>query len=331
MYKKVALIVFLVLALALAAAAAVHYRTEPKPIGPAKLSVSASFYPLAYLAEQVGGDKVTVTSVIPNGLEPHDFEPTPQNVIALRSAKAFIYNGNGLDTWAERLRPELEDAGVTVVAASQAVTALSTLEESIIVGAEESGHEEEGEVHEDEVHEDHGAFDPHIWLDPIRARQISELIRDTYIALDPVNADYYRTRSAEVATRLGVLHDEYEKKLANCSTRNVVVSHDAFNYLAKRYNLTMQAIAGLSPDAEPSIKRLAELTDFVKKEKVSTIFFETLVSKNLANTLAKETGVVTAVLNPIEGLTADDLAANRNYETIMHDNLQALSQALVCQ
>ncbi len=326
MYKKVALIVFLVLALALAAAAAVHYRAEPEPVGPAKLNVSASFYPLAYLAEQVGGDKVTVTSVIPNGLEPHDFEPTPQNVIALRSTKAFIYNGNGLDTWAERLRPELEDAGVTVVAASQAVTALSTVEESIIVAGEEPGHDEEGEEHHD-----HGAFDPHIWLDPIRARQISELIRDTYITLDPVNADYYRTRSAELATRLGVLHDEYEKTLANCSTRNVVVSHDAFNYLAKRYNLTMQAIAGLSPDAEPSIKRLAELTDFVKKEKVSTIFFETLVSKNLANTLAKETGVVTAVLNPIEGLTADDLAANRNYETIMRDNLQALSQALVCQ
>ncbi len=326
MYKKIALIIFLVLALALAAAAAVQYRIEPEPIGPAKLSVSASFYPLAYLAEQVGGDKVSVTSVIPNGLEPHDFEPTPQNVIALRSTKAFIYNGNGLDTWAERLKPELESAGVVVIAASQAVTALSTVEESIIVVGEESGHEEESEVHED-----HGAFDPHIWLDPIRARQISELIRDTYIALDPVNADYYRTRSAELATRLGGLHDEYEKTLANCSTRNVVVSHDAFNYLAKRYNLTMQAIAGLSPDSEPSIKRLAELTDFVKKEKVSTIFFETLVSKNLADTLAQETGVTTAVLNPIEGLTADDLAANRNYEIIMRNNLQALSQALVCQ
>lgn len=321
MYKKIILIISVVAIVTLAIAAAVRYRTEPVTVAPNTITVSATFYPLVYLAEQIGGEKVVVNSVVPNGVEPHDFEPTPQNVIDLRGVKAFIYNGNGFDAWAERLKPELESAGVVVVAASQAVTAIP-FEEGLV-------DEHEGEEHHEE--DSHGAYDPHIWLDPIRARQISELIRDTFIALDPVNADYYRGRSAELATRLGVLHAEYEKKLANCSTRNVVVSHDAFNYLGNRYNLNIQAIAGISPDAEPSIKRLAELAELVKEQKITTIFFETLVSQNLANTLAKETGVVTAVLNPLEGLTADDLAANRNYETIMRDNLQAISTALVCQ
>lgn len=316
-----------ILVVTVAIAAAVMRRAEPVTEAPTKLTVSATFYPLMYLAEQIGGEKVVVTSVVPNGVEPHDFEPTPQNVIALRQAKAFIYNGNGFDEWAERLKPELESAGVVVMSASQAVTVLPSQEEAIIIDSES-----EAEAHEEVGHEDeHGTFDPHIWLDPIRARQISELIRDTYISLDPANADYYRAQTADLVNRLNDLHAEYEKTLANCTTRSVVISHDAFNYLAKRYNLNMYAVAGLSPDAEPSIKRLSELTTLIKEQKITTVFFETLVSQNLANTLAKETGAQTATLNPIEGLTADDLAANRTYDTIMRDNLQALSKALLCQ
>lgn len=322
MYKKIGLIVCIVFAVACALSAAVRYRSKPETVVSSKLNVSASFYPLVYLAEQVGGDKVLVTSVIPNGLEPHDFEPTPQNVIALRSVKAFIYNGNGLDTWAERLRPELENAGVTVVPASQAVTTLPSQEDSIVVTTDATTTEH---------HEEQNTFDPHIWLDPIRARQISELIRDTYISLDPANADYYRAQATELANRLGVIHNDYERTLANCNSHTIVVSHDAYHYVAERYHLTMYSIAGLSPESEPSIKHLSDLTAIINEQKISTVFFETLANPNLANTLAKETGVTTAVLNPIEGLTADDLAANRNYESIMRDNLQALSTALVCK
>ncbi len=322
MYKKIAIIAVIMIGLVLGVAAANEYRTQPAEVKTQpKLGVSASFYPLAYLAEQVGGNKVTVTSVIPNGIEPHDFEPTPQDIIALRSAKVFLYNGNGLEAWAENLQSELQTAGVTVVAANQAVTALPVVEEKLILDTESA----------EEEHAEHGAFDPHIWLDPIRARQIAELIRDTYILVDPINADYYRAQSAELITRLNVLHTEYQTTLATCQSREVVVAHDAFNYLAKRYNLNMHAIAGLSPDAEPSVKRLAELIALIKEQKISTIFFESLASPRLSEMLAKETGSVTAVLNPLEGLTADDLAAGKNYETIMRDNLQALSTALVCQ
>lgn len=321
MYKKIGFIVCLVFTVALAMSAAVQYKAKPETLASPKLSVSASFYPLAYLAKEVGGDKVTVTSVIPNGIEPHDFEPTPQNVIALRSAKIFIYNGNGLDAWAERLRSELEEAGVTVIPASQAVTALPVVQDSIAIGSATST-EPETSV---------SPFDPHIWLDPIRARQISELIRDAYINRDPANAEYYRQQAMALANKLNSIHNDYEKTLANCASRTIVVSHDAFHYPAVRYNLNLYAIAGLSPDAEPSIKHLSDLTKVINEQKISTVFFETLANANLANTLAKETGVTTAVLNPIEGLTADDLAANRDYESIMRDNLQALSTALICK
>ncbi len=317
MYKKLAVIAGLTIAVALSVSAASYYRNQKTVPETPKLAVSASFYPLKFLAEEVGGDKVTVTSVIPNGVEPHDFEPTPQDVIALRNAKVFLYNGNGLEAWAENLQSDLQNAGVTVVAASQAVTALHTdvIEEATSTTA----------------HEPHSEFDPHIWLDPIRARQITELIRDTYVSVDPANADYYRTKSAELTARLNTLHTEYQNTLATCTSRDVVVAHDAFNYLAVRYNLNMHAIAGLSPEAEPSAKRVAELADYIKEQKISTVFFESLVSPRLSETLAKEVGVKTDVLNPLEGLTADDLAAGKNYESIMRDNLSALSRALVCQ
>lgn len=321
MYKKISIIAVIIIGLALGIGMATQYRNAQKQVVlDPKLSISTSFYPLAYLAEQVGGDKVRVSTVIPNGIEPHDFEPTPQDVITLRSAKVFIYNGNGLETWAENLQSELQNAGVSVVVASQAVTTLPPLEEAIAISSES-----------EKEHSEQGNFDPHIWLDPIRARQIAELIRDTYISVDAANAEYYRAKTLELTNRLNGLHTEYQTTLANCTTRDLVVSHDAFNYLATRYNLTMYAIAGLSPDAEPSVQKLTALTRLIKEKNISTIFFETMASKRLSETLAKETGVRTDSLNPLEGLTADDLAAGKNYETIMRDNLQAISRALICQ
>lgn len=320
MYKKIALIVGIILVLAIGAAL---LPTKPvAPVGPPKLAISATFYPLAYLAEQVGGDKVTVTSVVPNGIEPHDFEPTAQDVIALRQAKAFIYNGNGLDVWAERLQPELTAAGVSVISASQAVTALPLKSEGLVVA-------ESAEEHASSTTQ--AVFDPHMWLDPVRARQISELIRDTFISLDPTNAEYYRAQTANLGIRLTTLDTDFAHTLAKCQSKTIVVSHDAYSYLALRYGLQLRAIAGLAPDAEPSAKQFAELTKFITDQKVSTVFFETLASPRLAETLAQEAGVKTAVLNPIEGLTAADQQTGRNYESIMRDNLQALATALVCQ
>ena len=322
MFKKISLIAVIIIGLVLAAALASRKQETVLPVTQEKLAVVASFYPLAYLAEEVGGERVTVRSVIPMGTEPHDFEPTPQDIIALRSSRVFVYNGNGLDPWADRLRSELESAGLSVVAASQAVSVLPVREEAVEIIMDPASTED---------HEEQYGYDPHIWLDPIRARQISELIRDALIAADPAGAAYYRAQATTLQNRLSSLHQDYEKTLSACINRSVVVSHDAFNYLASRYKLSLYPIAGLSPDAEPSTKRLADLTTLIKEQKVSTIFFESLASSRLAETLAKETGARTAVLNPIEGLTVDDLAAGKNYESLMRDNLSALSTALVCK
>ncbi|OGH64684.1 MAG: hypothetical protein A2821_04505 [Candidatus Magasanikbacteria bacterium RIFCSPHIGHO2_01_FULL_41_23] len=318
MYKKITIIIVIILGLALAAVFASRSKVNNFVPKSAKISVTASFYPLAYFAEQVGGDRVSIQSITPNGTEPHDFEPTPQDIITLRSSRVFFYNGNGVDAWADRVQPELIVGGVKVVAVSDAVSLMPTPVEQMV----------------DDEREDKrifNQFDPHIWLDPIRARQIAELIRDTLIVVDPSGADYYRGQFSDLSGRLTALDTDYTKSLASCATRDVIVSHYAFNYVAERYNLKLYAIAGMSPEAEPSAKHLAELTRLVKEKNITTIFFETLVSPRLAETLAKETGAVTNVLNPIEGLTSEDLSAGKNYETIMRDNLSALTTAMLCQ
>lgn len=287
------------------------------PVVGEKITVGATFYPLAYLAEQIGGDLVQVINATPVGVEPHDYEPSPRELIKLQQAKVFLINGAGLDPWAEKAAADWKSKGQTVLVMSDTVTVLPP--------AEEHG------GHEDEDAHNHGAFDPHFWLDPVRARQMSGVIRDALIAADPVNSDAYRTNTINLLQRLSDLHTAFEQGLAQCQSRTVVAAHDAYNYLAKRYNLEMHAIAGLSPDAEPSARRLAELTDLVKTEGISTIFFETLTSRQLADTLAREAGVKTAVLNPIEGLTAAEVSAGKNYDILMRENLAQLRLALVCQ
>lgn len=263
-----------------------------------KIVVAASFYPIQHFTQKVVGDVAQVVTVTPMGVEPHDFEPTPQDIIRLRQSKVFFYNGAGVDAWAERAQTELTNVGVTVVALSQAVSLESN--------------------------------DPHFWLDPVRAAQEVALIRDTLANVDPAHADAYRANAAQYISELEKLNQEYQTSLATCQTRDVVVSHDAFGYPARRYGLTLYSIAGLSPEAEPSPQHLAELTEIVTQKKITTIFFETLATPKLAETLAAETGATTAVLNPIEGLIEADLKTSKNYDILMRENLSALRGALLC-
>ena len=279
------------------------------------VTVAATFYPLAYFAEQVGGKQVSVINVTPSGAEPHDYEPSPRDLIKVGQAKVVLINGAGLDPWAEKASAEWKQKGQQVVIMSEAVELMAAPAEG----------EEEGEEH------NHGAYDPHFWLDPVRARQIIGIIRDQLILVDPVNADLYRQNAVTAIERLIALDADYKIGLAQCAQHEVVAAHDAYGYLAARYNLTMYPIAGLSPEAEPSARRLAELSDLVKAKKINTIFFETLTSHKLADTLAREAGVKTAVLNPIEGLTPNEAAAGKNYDILMRENLAQLRLALVCQ
>ncbi|RRR97313.1 metal ABC transporter solute-binding protein, Zn/Mn family [Glycomyces terrestris] len=305
------------------------------------IDVVAAFYPLAYAAEQVGGDDVNVTNLTPAGQEPHDLELAPSDIAAIEEADYVVYLKGFI--------PEL-DAAVEEYAADKSLdvsTAVDTIgydstqvfeddhadEHAEDEHAEEdhseepaSGTEEEGEEHGHD--EELEGTDPHIWLDPTRYAQIGAAIADGLAGLDDANADRYATAADEFTANLTELDAEFTDGLANRTSDAIVTSHAAFGYLADRYGLTQVAISGLSPDQEPDTQRMAEVAHYVEENGVTTIFFETLVSPDIAETLAAESGAQTAVLNPLEGLTDEQTDAGDDYFTVMRENLAALQTAL---
>jgi zinc transport system substrate-binding protein len=257
--------------------------------------VVAAFYPLAWAAQRVGGSEVDVENLTPPGAEPHDIELTPRDVEEVRDADLVLYLGKGF-------QPALEKA-----VESRTGPSLDLLEgQRVLPGADE----ERG-----------GAVDPHVWLDPSRLATMATAI----------GAELHRdAAAAALARRLRALDREMAKGLASCKRHEIVTSHAAFGYLAKRYGLEQIALTGLSPEAEPSPRDLEALVDEVETSGATTIFFETLVSPRLAQTVAREAGATTAVLNPLEGLTKDELSAGEDYFSIMRANLATLREALAC-
>jgi zinc transport system substrate-binding protein len=287
------------------------------------LNVVAAFYPLAYATEQVGGDDVAVTNLTPAGQEPHDLELAPSDIAAIEEADYVVYLKGFI--------PEL-DAAVEEYAADKALdvtTAVDTIGyDSTQVFEEDHAEEhaeEEGDEHE---HEELEGTDPHIWLDPVRYAQIGQAIADGLAGIDDVNADSYATAADAFTADLTELDAEFTDGLAGRTSDAIVTSHAAFGYLADRYGLTQIAISGLSPDQEPDTQRMAEVAQYVEDNAVTTIFFETLVSPDIAETLAAESGAQTAVLNPLEGLTDEQAEDGADYFTVMRENLAALQTAL---
>lgn len=285
---------------AVALAAAGFFFASGQPVAPSGgVRVVASFYPLAEFARQVGGDRVKVVNLTPAGVEPHDFEPSPRDIATVYGANLLILNGAGLDIWAERLRPDMEARGVIVVDMARAMNTFSA--------------------------------DPHFWLDPVLAAREVEAIRDILIEVDPAGGDGYRTRAERYLAKLAALDRAYRDGLASCAQREVVTSHAAFGYLAKRYNMSVVSIAGLSPDEEPSPRKLAEVVTLVRERGIQYIFTETLASPKLAQMITDETGAGILVFNPLEGLTEEEIHSGENYIFIMEANLKNLRKALVCQ
>ncbi len=277
--------------------------------GSARVRVVAAFYPLYEAAQRVGGDRADVVNLTPAGTEPHDLELTPRQVDLIEGADLVLYLGGGFQPGVEEVANRSE---------GDAVDALEEL--SLLPGRPEEG---------DEGHAEAG-MDPHVWLDPVMLGAVVGRVVAGLAAIDPGGKDSYVERAAAYRGELGLLDDEFSGRLAGCARRVIVTSHAAFGYLAKRYGLTQEAIAGLSPEAEPDPRRLAELADLVAATGTTTVFTETLVSPKVAETLAREVGVTTAVLNPLEGLTADELKAGETYSSVMRDNLETLAGALAC-
>ncbi len=277
------------------------------------LQVTASFYPLAHFASQVGGDLVSVANLTPAGSEPHDFDPSPRDVANLHQSKVFIYNGGGLEPWVPRVLADLEQNNVAIVNATERI--------ALVAGEEEH---EEDEEHEGE------ALDPHVWLSPKLAQQQVRAIEQGLVSADTPNTAQYTKNADAYIAELEQLHNDFVSGTAQCDRREIVTSHAAFAYLAKDYGLTMVPIAGLSPDEEPSPSRLAEISKFVREHGVTHIFFETLVSPALSETIAHETGARTIAFNPLEGLTDEDVAQGKSYISVQRENLAAIRIALDC-
>jgi len=290
-----------------------------------RVRVAASFYPLYYFVSEVGKDFVDVTNLTPFGTSPHDYEPDPKTVVNLSKQDVLVINGSGLEPWIDDLRDELEDTGVRIVAVSESLATLTGTH------THEHEHEEEHEgEHEHEEDHDMSATDPHVWLDPVLAIQEVNAIVSALAARDPQNADAYRKNGEDLKRRLTQLDEEYRQTLRSCRLTTFVTSHSAFGYLAHRYGLTQLSVRGLSPQEEPTASELAELTETVKTNRIRYVFVETLLSPKYSETLAKEAGVQTLVLDPVAGLSEDDVRSGRTYLSVMQDNLANLSKALEC-
>lgn len=269
---------------------------------PGKVDVVAAFYPFQFLAQQIGGDHVAVTNLVKPGAEPHDLELSPKQVAAISDADLVLY----LHT----LQPSV-DAAVKMEAQAHALDA-STV--SPLRPAPAGSDEPD-------------ALDPHIWLDPVRFEAISEAVAARLTQIDPTHAADYAANEAALKAKLHDLDQQYATGLAHCARTDVVTSHAAFGYLASRYGLRQVPITGLAPEAEPTPRKLAEVAQLARQRGVTTVFFETLVSPKVAETLAREVGARAEVLDPIEGI---EPRSSETYLTVMAANLDRLRSALGC-
>ncbi len=263
-----------------------------------KMNITASFYPIAFLAEEIGGKKVVVRNITPAGAEPHEYEPSPRDFAEMEESKVLIVNGLGLEPWYENIQKNIDPKKTDILAVGEGLGNMK---------------------------------DPHVWLSPTFMKIMAEKIERVFTKADPKNEKYYIENLQKLLTNLTDLDREYTQGLTNCEQRNIITSHSAFGYLASGYRLTQIAIAGLSPDAEPSPKQLADIATFAKANNVKYIFFESLTSPKLSQTLATEINAKTLVLNPIEGLTKEETAQGKNYLSVMRENLAHLQTALSCK
>ncbi|GAA1155147.1 zinc transport system substrate-binding protein [Kitasatospora gansuensis] len=273
-----------------------------------KLDVVASFYPMEYLAQQIGGEHVKVTGLTKAGVEPHDLELTAKQVAQVKGADAVVYL-KGLQPAVDKAVAQTDSKHVI-----DATAASPLVDHHLDEGhAEGDGHEHEG-----------AAGDPHIWLDPNRYATVAKSVGAELAKADPAHAADYQKNTDQTVADLAALDQEFKTGLKDAKGKSFVTSHAAFGYLADAYGINQIAINGVDPEAEPTPAKLAEVQQAAKQHGVTTIFFETLVSPKLAETVAKDLGLKTAVLDPLEGVKDP---AKETYFSVMRQNLHNLQTA----
>lgn len=279
---------------------------------PNKVSIVTTLYPLQDFANKIGGKYVSVTNLVPTGTEPHDFEPSAKDLANLSHADIFVYNGSGLEAWVDKAISNLDQSKTKVVSTSEGLPLL---------------HKEEEETNHDQEH-DHGKTDPHVWLDPMLAKEQAKKIKDTLIKVDPAHQEEYNKNFTTLEKQLNDLDQEYKEMIASAKSKEFVTSHAAFSYLAHRYGLKQISISGLSPENEPSPKEIKKVIEEAKAHQVKVIFFETLVSGKVAEIVKNELKAEALQLNPLEGLTQEEISNHEDYFSVMKKNKENLAKAL---
>ena len=285
-----------------------------------KLQVVTTFYPMYDFTKQVAQDDAEVSMLLEAGMEVHSFEPSSQMIAEIQDADVFIYNSPEMETWVPDVLASIDTSDMVVICASDAITLL----------------EYEGEAHaHDHESEEKGAnaghshtVDPHVWLDPVLAQTEVSTIAEGLAEADPDNAEDYLENARIYNGKLNELDEAYRAAFEGTENRTFVTQHAAFAYLAARYDLNQISVTGLNAEVEPSAAALATLSDYVKANNISHIYFENNASSQTAETLAEEVGVELAVLSPLEGITEEDQKKGSDYISVMLENLEALKKSI---
>jgi len=323
-----------------------------------KIKVLTSMYPMYDFAKKIAGDKADVENIIPAGTEAHGWEPSASDIAKLESANVFVYNGAGMEMWVDDVLKSLSNKNLLAVETSKGLELLENHDDDDhdhdhdgkkehehdhdgkkdndnkdehkedAHKTEDKDHDDKDKDHDhDEHHHHHGKYDPHVWLSIKNAKKQMESIKDALVKADEKNKAYYEENYEKYAKEFDALEEKYAKTLKAYSGKSIVVAHEAFAYLGKDYGISQLGIEGVFEDSEPDPAKMKEVIEFVKKNNVKVIFFETLTSDKVSKTIAAETGATTDVLNPVEGLTKEEMDAGKDYLSIMEENLKALEKS----
>lgn len=287
-----------------------------------RIPVTATFYPAAFLAEQIGGNLVSVKTIVPPGVEPHDFDPSLRDVADMYGSQLIVINGGGVDRWAERLEGDFQKQGAKVLVLSRSVDMMIATED----------HEDDDGAQEENHDDGLVSFDPHFWLDPISYKKNAEIVLLALIDIDPAHASTYRSNFSRFEREIATLDAHFRELISDqCRLHTVIVSHNAFSYLAKRYAFEVRSIASINPEQEASAGDLAEMIRFMRERNIHFILNEPFGNTDITDVIGREASAETLTLNPIEGLFPEELASGKNYFTVMDENWITLRKALECE
>ncbi|MCD8158176.1 MAG: zinc ABC transporter substrate-binding protein [Clostridiales bacterium] len=283
-----------------------------------KLNVCTSFYAMYDFASEIGGDRVEIKNLVPNGAEPHDWEPSVGAMVSLEKADVFIYNGLGMEDFVDKVKNSVS-GNLVYVEASEGC--------EILYGYEDDHHHED-EEEEEEYHHDVSDADPHVWLNPYNALKEAENICEAFCLCDSKNEEYYRENLRIFEEKIIELDKAYKEGLAGVENRNIIVSHGAYGYICDAYGLNQSAVEGMSGNSDPSPRRVREIYDFIRENNIDCIFYESLTGSRTAAAISEDLGIRLYPITAYDGLTAEQEKAGLNYFDVMYNNLDSFIEGL---